>query len=220
MRFIIALALASTGCGQGTVIYGGVLTNLLTGDPIEGGEVCVTDPAEVGCATTDATGYASLEAPANMDAFDLRIEAEGYFTTISYGSTTDTDNTDIGITLLSTGSTDLLELTAGITVDPTKGFLSFYPKNPAGGLATGVTVSLSPSSGEVFYLDDSATPVPDATSTAGGVAAFANVDPGVITITAPAACTSLFSYADFAGSQEIVVEANAVTFFGLECPDM
>ncbi|MFT7519349.1 MAG: hypothetical protein ACI9MC_001489 [Kiritimatiellia bacterium] len=224
MRMLWIVLLGATACGPGNVMIGGTLKDGISGEVIEGGEVCFTAAEQVLCATSDADGYAEMEVAANSDIVDLRVEADGYYPTNTYGHTTDEDNVDVVLSILHTDAKNLIELSTGVEIDETKGVISFFANDVAGvaGVgAVGVSVSLAPSSGELLYLSQDRVPVADATATVDtGAAVFMNVNPGSATLSAPADCAAVFTYADFAGTQEIVIKANEITFLQVECEDM
>ena len=79
----------------------------------------------------------------------------------------------------------------------------------------------TPATGALFYATAEGMVDPEATATLdSGSAGFINVDPGTATLSAPASCAPLFTYADFEGSQEIEIEANTITFVSVLCDDM
>lgn len=220
MRMILVTGWVFAACGPGTVLISGTLRDTISGDPIEGATICAVHPAEEGCATTDAAGLGELEVSANLDALDIRVEADGYFPANTYGYTTDEDRTDVVLQLIHKDSAGLLKIATGVELDDSKGVVSVFSKNADGSGASGITVDLEPASGELFYMSGSGFPVPDATATDGnGLALLVNADPGEATVSVPSACTPTFAYADFAGSQDIVIEASALTFVQVECED-
>lgn len=193
----IAVLACSTGCSDSdtepeadltvTVTY--TITEFVPGDggpAIEGAEICILEPADVGCATTDADGVASFVGLTPGDAFYGRVIASGFLTSFAHGYVADED-AGLGLTLPSDAIAQAFADSVMIMwPDPQNGVIAFNAFNAEGSGKPGVQVSLSPSSGEgPFYTSDAGLPDAMLTETQGPLGFFTGVAPGDYEVTFP-----------------------------------
>jgi hypothetical protein len=153
---------------------------------LSGVKVCVY-PALTDCATTDATGQATLSLAAGTEVvLSFDATAAGHTKLLVPLRTPATDFSFAPL-ITSTATAQAVATAGGWTLDPTKGAII----GEAVGLASsgqpppfvdGVTMALTPSSGTgPAYFDSNSLPNPSlSATTAGGdgLGLFGNVDPG------------------------------------------
>lgn len=185
----------------------------LGGNLIDGVEICVDGADPVNCATTDATGKATLSVPANSE-LAFRAQKTSYVTTLI---PLETGMSDVGLFHLAGATATELGGVAqvfGVTLDPTKGTVVLLHGGQA---PTGVAAAIAPASGDgPFYFDATFAPQPQATELPqGGGALFFNVAPGNVTVSfAPplAGCAFIdLAWGAAADSTTTPVEANVIS---------
>jgi hypothetical protein len=149
---------------------------------VGGVEVCIDQHPEIPCATSAPSGLFTLRGmPAQQDLV-LTCVKDGYVSSLRAIETAATDMDNSGAPIV-TGKSGSPNPDLGIKYDDTKGALSFFTllSEDDGGLVLplGVTVTLSPSSGDgPFYTNAENLFERSATGTVGGLGFFFNLAPG------------------------------------------
>jgi hypothetical protein len=141
-------------------------------NPIQGAEVCVLGTTD--CGTSNASGETSLDVPA-LSEVGLTVIAADHLSVL-YGLVSGPSTVEATVTLMSTASAEARATAAGVTLDDTKGHVSFTLFGPAGG-----TAALSPTSGTLIFTDANGDPDPSLTGSIEGASptgVFWNVEPG------------------------------------------
>ncbi len=194
MRVALALALALPlfGCSGDSVGHTIEFTlNVEYWDfgpdrtPVPGADVCVDEPSGGDCGTSDADEVAVLDVPTDQNVL-LRISHPTIFPALApiYVSSDDEGRSDV-VDPYSTNLVAAVAATLGMSVDPTKGHLTFAA-DPGDSTHAGRMVTLLDpdteepvSDANVFYLDEANLPDPMADTTVGsGSGGFANAPPG------------------------------------------
>lgn len=173
-----------------TVLVAGTVTDYLTGDLIEGIEVCVYELPELSCATTDADGVYRL--PGVPQRSELRLtylDGAGAWMPMMFSLRTE-DQDDVGLSLRMIGADVAagLAATAGLALDPARGtipFQGFYdPGEAAGQALDGLSAVLSPDDAEVrgFLTEMNTVDAQLDSTTSVGLGLFINVAAGEHTV--------------------------------------
>ncbi|HJL02745.1 MAG TPA: hypothetical protein RMH85_14680 [Polyangiaceae bacterium LLY-WYZ-15_(1-7)] len=214
-----ALACGDDGEGGGRVMMTVEVTEVSADEALEGAEICITSHDGYACATTDATGFTTMEAPANAEPV-FRVTHPRTVPGLMPVTTTSVDGA-FEAEVAEPGLTNILLNLVGITPDATKGNILVLAGGPMGmsGIG-GVTYALSPADGEgPFYFDEGAMPDAELTSTSGsGAAAFANVEPGDYTFSfsGPYGCDWEIGHGQSATEATLPVVAGELTIISLE----
>jgi len=202
LPFLFVAGFACTGCSDSTdstedpdpvnVKWSMTINDWLSGGPIAGAEICTTlgDEAPI-CITTDADGKASADVtdPTPGAVAQTRVKAEGYFPFLIETTVPDTPtDSDATWVMAADGVVTTLTDALGGEADPAKGHFTFSifdistedntPIEGATVTLTGGTAEYGPN-----YLNDPADLADgifgsDGKTTAAGLVAFNNVDPG------------------------------------------
>ncbi len=164
-----------------TVTYALRVRDLLTNDPVVTARVCVHNVPEIECVGVDEDGMAQIQVPVNAEV-QLRTTAIRYFPLLNTLTTTDADGSaDIDIGKRSNIAPLLAAV--GIDLDETKGQLAFLAQTSPGSGLEGVSVTVTPESGEgPFYTRDSLPEDGLTATTSDGLGVYANLDPGRIEV--------------------------------------
>lgn len=197
---LLVFAFAATGCGESggdtgaggsgppaTVTVEFAVIDFQPGQPnipFEGAQVCVLDSTN--CATSDAEGLATLEAPANAET-GFEVTAEGYSPTIAPQTTSDEDLTTLTAILSDTLAGSL----AALLGTP-------YPPDGTGILAiSAVTAPIADDENGIpgvtftadrtaisYYLDENELPSLDLTETTtpSGAGGYIELEPGTVEV--------------------------------------
>jgi hypothetical protein len=212
MRVIaVSLLAALAGCGSSstatdmgmdlstpgpTITESGIVTDLTSMKPVANLQICLFSPmlSPQPCATTAADGSYSLAGVPASTQIALSLNGGAYYPTL-YLKTSGTTNESTDVLAISSGTITLLMAVVNVQPDDTKGQIAFIALDgnppPDGGTGpshvAGISVTMSPSSGTgPFYLDANSIPQPASTqptTSAKGVGAYLNVDPGVVELT-------------------------------------
>lgn len=171
---------SSTGAVD-TVTLSGTVTDFGSPDPLQGIEVCVFGE-DIPCATTDAAGaYVLSGVPAAEGA--IEFTGTGRFPSLFWGEGP-MDDQVLDYNLLSNVAANVLAAVLGEPIDAELGHLALAAVDGDGALLSGVSFSMTPSSGVVGYLTpDGIDPMLTVTSEVG-FAGWLNVDVGEVEITA------------------------------------
>ncbi|MBT3221578.1 MAG: hypothetical protein HN348_21055 [Proteobacteria bacterium] len=204
-----------------TVTLAGTIVDAMLDTPIEGAEVCLEDPADFDCETTDAEGYASVSGlPTEHDVL-VTVTATGYPDIIGAGRMEMDDITIPRFGIPSDGAIDLLETASGIDVEATKAQLMFTVTDASGTGIEGVAATLS-TGGTAYYLDAGGLFAAAATETSTkGAGGFPNVATGDADLTlthATLTCAAALAWeANNDGTFSVPLEADAVTMVSYVC---
>jgi hypothetical protein len=216
--------------------------NGLTGEGIEGAEVCIVEPEmiEDPCSTTDSGGLITRtwENPQFGNLLS-RFTLDGYVTTIYPGHFNEDvrDVWDALVTLngsvegqyfaFTEGQADAYSSTGGVTRTAGKGVVIYRVVDSDGNGVAGASVTLENAAGDsvgtvVYQSGTSIILDSSLTSTSGsGFVMIANVDPGDYTMRITherAQCTALNSYfIDTANVVPVPVQADTLTSGLLLC---
>ena len=222
------------------------MTDWQSGDPLEGINLCyaveVADPsAEVktfgDCVTTDAEGKGTFTAlVANGDKVELRGDKENYFPFLSQSILVDPEagNYEADWVMASTDGLGLLTSLLDAELDDAKGQATLVIVGPADAegdrpFVTGATVEINGNaefgpeyvSPQEDFLAGEAFGDPANGTTATGLAAFFNVDAGVIDLTVTAeghVCEpGVAGLPSEQGTVSGLIEAGRVTYFTVRC---
>ena len=201
-----------------TVTERGTVIDLSSKNPVANLQVCLYSPmlSPQPCATTGADGTYSLPGIPASTQVAASLTGGAYYPSLYLKTTGAADETN-DIEAISSGTITLLTAVVNVQADPTN-------PPPDGGTGpahnSGISVALTPSSGSgPFYLD--ATGIPQmvnkqSMTSAKGVGAYINVDPGVVelTYTAPAGITCAAPIAGWPGSTPSSIKALVVAGYG------
>lgn len=158
---------------SGTTFY---YTSFTSTNPLAGVTVQIADgSATPPSATTDMQGHYSVSVATNGAPVPAQLvyAAPSYFTTtlwLDAPLTHDLTGTASPYVwggdapLWNSGAMGVVYQAAGVTEDPMAGSINVRPTDCAGNLIAGVSVQISPSPGQLFYID--ATGQPSSTLTA------------------------------------------------------
>ncbi len=212
-----------------TVTERGTVIDLSSKNPVANLQVCLYSPmlSPQPCATTGADGTYSLPGIPASTQVAASLTGGAYYPSLYLKTTGAADETN-DIEAISSGTITLLTAVVNVQADPTKGQIAVIALDgnppPDGGTGpahnSGISVALTPSSGSgPFYLD--ATGIPQmvnkqSMTSAKGVGAYINVDPGVVelTYTAPAGITCAAPIAGWPGSTPSSIKALVVAGYG------
>lgn len=169
----------SAGGPSGNVISLNV-TDIGTQDPLEGVDVCIHVIPPTGCVTTDVDGVAAVEVPQGQDVVLEYSMASMRKHLIALRGDYVATNPKIFTLAASEFIASYVFQSIGVQDDPAKGHILGVIASGAG-----ATVALEPMSGTgPVYSDTSFIPDLNLTETsASGGYAFANVNPGKVTVT-------------------------------------
>lgn len=149
-------------------------------DPLEGAEVCLSEPVECGCATTNESGFARIDVPSGEEIL-VTISKDMRMTNIVQRVVA---TEDISVDVRITRRSDFEAVGDLIMdpIDPSMGHVGIGLLPPSGGSAAGAQVTLHSSDGDAepqpVYFDN-LVPKTDRDSTDdSGLAFFVNVPPG------------------------------------------
>ena len=161
----------------------GVVTDFVSGDPVEGAQVCLHELPAVACAIADASGaYTVTGVPAGVDTA-LVVSAEGFVPLAMWGNTGVTDlEADLALaqTTLLTAFAGIL----GLELDDATGSVSVAFFSGGEMSAMGVEMSMTPVSGTgPVYLDKALVPTLDQPGTGlDGAGGWFLVEPGEVEV--------------------------------------
>lgn len=210
----------AAGCGgdgtEQTVAITVYVTEVTSDEADPDTEVCVVEPAGLGCGTTDATGRVTLEVPAETDVVFRSTRTDRVPGIFPY--TSGTTAAEIEVDTVEPILAEALLLGAGVTAVEGTGMILLLARGPSGGgaEAAGMTFALGAGDGP-FYFEGS-QPMPELTeTTSAGAVAWANLPPGDYTITAAGAarCTTRVGLDAGADRTGVRIEAGALTFVRL-----
>jgi hypothetical protein len=223
MLRLLALSTAvAAGCGGDddpgpTVNLAIEATDILSDEVIDAMEVCQVRPRMGQCATTGVDGLVSLVVPDQSDVAVRFTKEPDYFPGLALVSTRGVDE-EIEADMPQNFAVTVTAAGAGMDVEAGRGMLLFLPDvaGPSVDLS-GMTVAIDPPDRDVLYFGEDM--VPDAaltTTSAIGLAAFANIAPGeyTVTFTHPTiGCSGIESgwLADDPRSVRALVEADTFT---------
>jgi hypothetical protein len=186
---------SANDAGGPAVAVSGTIRDYSTSEPLAGMRICLYFPKESPqpCTKSAADGHYEIAMPQNA-MVGLSYVLAGYTSEILIGLTGSETAQQLDYSAFPTATTDALAGAAGQKLDATKAqlFVSVTAPSSTPGLGagvSGVTMAISPSSGAgPFYASSSGLPDTGLTSTSAfGLAAFVNVEPGqsVIALTPP-----------------------------------
>lgn len=175
-----------------------ITTTTVTGmaaEPLEGvtAKACTgfagvnCDPSTV-AGTSGADGIIELAVPVGSNGFEgyLRFEAPNFTTLLWYFARRPRADFAFEAQMIPAPALDgLVEQVLGLTVDDSKGHVTFTARDCDNEFFAGLSVDLAPQSGSRFYADGPAF-VPDSvqsTTTSTGRGGFFNVNTGTVKIT-------------------------------------
>lgn len=145
-------------------------------DPIEGAEVCLSKPVECGCATTNESGFARLDVPANDD-IQVSISKDMRMTNIVQ-RTVDTEDLASEVRITRRSDFEAVGMLVDSPIDPSLGHVGVGLLPPPGGSAAGAQVVLHDSDREAVYFENLVPRTDRDATDEDGVAFFINVPPG------------------------------------------
>ena len=125
-----ALACGDDGEGGGRVMMTVEVTEVSADEALEGAEICITSHDGYACATTDATGFTTMEAPANAEPV-FRVTHPRTVPGLMPVTTTSVDGA-FEAEVAEPGLTNILLNLVGITPDATKGNILVLAGGPMG----------------------------------------------------------------------------------------
>jgi len=165
-----------------TVTLTGIVTDFGTPDPLEGMNVCVFGQDGIPCATTDATGaYSLMGVPVAEGA--IEFTGPSRFPSLFWGEGPAEDQI-LNYNLLSTLAAAALAVFLGEQIDDSLGHLALAVSDGDGTLVSGVSFTMTPSSGALGYLTPDGIDPQLTETTEVGFAGWLNVDVGEVEITA------------------------------------
>ncbi len=162
--------------------------DFVTGDPLDGVEICVYGRDDLDCATSDANGSFALEAPAGAD-ISIHYTRADYWPMIVEAHTPDTDWTPADNMNMNTElEAELLMASSGFTLDSAKGhvLVSIFDSVTVAGASgiEGASIDLSGGDGVTAYLGTNSLLDASLTATTtNGNAMVLNVEPGQYILT-------------------------------------
>lgn len=205
-----------------TVTLTGRVLDIVSQNPVTDVSVCVYEHPEVPCALTANGEYTLEDVPGHTRLF-IEYTKSSYFPTIAEFETTDTDESWVFM-LASTAAIELQALLLGLSVDSSTGQIVFAAFDSSTGYGqSGVSMSLSPSSGTIMYSGDEGIPETRSDTSSLGAGGFLNVEPGTYTLTYDfpgGSCWPYFGWeASGSNTVEVRVEAGIATFVSQYCGD-
>jgi len=171
----------STGSVDAVTISGTV-TDFGTPTALEGVEVCVFERAGVPCATTDAEGaYTLMGVPVAEGA--IAFTRTGRFPSLFWGEGP-MDGDVLDYNLLSNLAAAVLAASLEEEIDDGSGHLALAVSDGEGGLLSGASFTMTPSSGAIGYLTPDGIDPTLIETTQVGFAGWLNVEVGEVEITA------------------------------------
>lgn len=173
----------STGDTSG-ITLSGTVTNLASGDAVEGVSVCVHEHPDIDCTTTNAQGvYALDDVPVGEGA--IVFEGGGVFPGLFHGITPDMNET-LNYFAINHLAAALLAAALGEEIDPALGHVGVWVVDANGDPLPHVSFEMTPASGAgPGYITPESSIDPQLTETTEvGFAGWVNVDPGAVQITA------------------------------------
>ncbi len=226
-----------TGCPAGTggdppptIAVSGSVEDFLSGDPIAGVDICAPSHPDVVCVFSDPDGlYELAGVPANEPVHFLGSR-DDYRWGSGFVLATGEEDLEVGRGALIDDTTAALQFGLfGVDAVDGTGIINIGTGNTIDGDglgAAGITGELSPAAGDgPLYFDDDNQPTPDGTSSgAGGGVIFVNVPPGDYTVSLAGGDCEVdeevpWGWPADGGGWSVLVVADAITFFGLECPE-
>jgi hypothetical protein len=211
-----AVGAGRTGdAGAGTVVLAGRLIDYTSQDPIDGANLCITIPhaSKPTCTKSASDGSYSIDIPKDEDVA-VTVQASGYLDAIIPEHVT----TRTALTLSPVTVADLKMVTSAVdvTIDAKRGHLALNIPAP------GATFDVTPASGTLLYFDAAGAPSKTETkTTASGLAAVFNADPGTYEATYQAAghscAVSLGWHSTKPNTVRAPVIAGAITSVGMSC---
>lgn len=149
-------------------------------DPIADAEVCLEEPVDCGCATTNESGFARIDVPAESEIL-VSISKPMLMTNIVQ-RVVETDDLSSDVRITRRSDFEAVGMLLDDPIDPSQGHVGIGLLPPPGGSAAGARVTLHDladgSETEAVYFDN-LVPRGDLESTDDdGVAFFINVPPG------------------------------------------
>jgi hypothetical protein len=144
---------------------------------LAGAQACVYDQPSLPCATTDAEGRYSMAVPAGETA--VVFSADTFWSGVGTLTTSEGHDLTLDFRLLTRNDMLLLALTAGVTLQPGLGVITFDLQGNIG-----VIASLDPDAGiGPIYNNDDGVPDPSQIATTyEGRGEYANVPPGTYSL--------------------------------------
>ncbi len=144
--------------------------------------MCVFGQAGIPCATTDATGaYTLMGVPVAEGA--IEFTGPSRFPSLFWGEGPMEDQV-LNYNLLSTLAAAVLAVSLGEEIDDSLGHLALAASDGDSALVSGVTFTMTPSSGAIGYLTPEGIDPKLTETTQVGFAGWLNVDVGEVEITA------------------------------------
>ena len=227
-KLLLAVALCAA-CGDSSNPSPDAATGLnytfqfLDGGPLVGVTVCIY-PGMTSCQTTDATGRVIITGVPKSSEVMFSFTRTGYLSElVEY--TTGTSDVASGYTMVSNTKLQNAQQAVGMTIDLQKGLIHAEAGRGASvGPTTGVTMTISPTSGNGPYYTD-ANDMPTTTATATGTngdSVFINVPAGDYQVTyadpSGACMGNVNSWASGNNVVRVRVAAGYLTNVGAMCP--
>jgi len=227
LALVTALALGACGDDDDggtkkTLTYSGSLVDGVTGDPIEGVQICFTN-LTLDCVSTNAQGAYSISGLPAATKVEAEATKTGYISIATNFITRDADAT-ISAQMFPPAAVELAFTAAGATYDDSKGGLLVRVYDPAVGQTqglAGVAIDTSPSDADGPYYIDGLTFSADATATSAiGQALFTAMETRSYAVTFESAthtCPGTYLWKDSAGRIEAKVKAGFATYLYVDC---
>ncbi|MEW5851008.1 MAG: hypothetical protein AB2A00_19635 [Myxococcota bacterium] len=185
---------------EGTITISGVTEDGITDAPLPDVEICVHERDDIPCTKSDlAANFSLINVPQSSEIM-LKFFKFGYYEHLAMFTTT-TENENFHYGLVSNDGMTLMTGTVGVSIDDNKSQIIFGTNDRKGGeRVEGVSVSISPSVEDghgPFYQTDNGLDGDLTATTAKGIGAFLNLEPGdyELTFTAPGkTCTPHFAW--------------------------
>lgn len=217
----------STGTGGGggaplLVSATGTILDGFSNAPMEGAEVCVIDPPDLGCATTGADGTFLLEGVPGNTRIRATASKDKYFPTLGVFDV-GTENAELNASLLTQNLIVAAYSAIGVDFDLELGAVAFIiqPQSPSDSVA-GWSGALTPAAGEgPYYLVGTALSATATETAEEGTGNIINVPPGDYTLnmTGPGYCLPTLTASDAPGTYVAPVMAGHLTAIALVCED-
>ncbi len=165
-----------------TVTLSGVVTDFGSPTPLPAIDVCVFGQDGIPCATTDAAGaYTLMGVPVAEGA--IEFSGPSRFPSLFWGEGPMADEI-LNYNLLSTLAATVLAISLDEEIDPELGHLALAVSDGDSALLSGVSFTMTPSSGAIGYLTQSGIDPLLTETTEVGFAGWVNVDVGEVEIVA------------------------------------
>ncbi len=189
LMFLVALAwgcASSTTGDQGSgVLVEGSVSDAFNRTPINGVDICILEPNELGCVRSNFRGEFSFRNVTPGSRLLIQFIAPSYYPTVAH-YTVGESNEFLTYLLTSDELANLASSLAGVTRDESKGTLIFAARTGKGPDATNVeevSLVMEPDNGEgPFYAVQNGFDMSRSSTTSVGGGAWFNIDQGTYTV--------------------------------------